>query len=222
MGDVLIYNRKSCRDHAHYSGLLLVSNQMEAIEALGQRKVSMILIHLERERDDGMRLARAIRDLPDYYFTPIIFLAWDEHHKQEAFHMIHCYDYLVKPLPEAELVRIIYPFFCQNHLDINERCMKFRIDGEVYVVKLKDVVYMQCSNRKVNIYTTRGLIEVPYIKLKDCIEYGSHNFLQCHRSVAVNRSYIKRIDFFRKEIELWGAKVAIGRRYLEEIRNEFE
>jgi DNA-binding LytR/AlgR family response regulator len=219
---IMIYQKEPEENLGGMSGrICFVSDMGEAAECLLKEKFRLILIHLEKEAADGLKLAAFIRDIPGYFLTPIIFLAWDDRYQYSALHDIHCYDYLVKPIQDSEVIKILYPFLQQSFAVSEEQQMSFRVRGSIYVVNIKDVIYMQCGNRNVDVYTTKGLLQVPYLNFRDTLCKYSHYMIRCHRSTAVNRMFVKRIDYPRKIIELWGEKVEMGREYVNNVRHAF-
>ncbi len=219
MGDILIY-QKTKNNMSKHTWLSVVSTWKETEMILRGKHVSLILIHLEKEDDSGMHLALKIREMRGCYFTPIIFLAGDDSFLEEAFHTIHCYDYIIKPFCEADLIRVIYPFIHLNYIEPEVSQLSFRIHGRSYIVNVDDIIYMQCVNRNVEVHTVNGVLEVPYLNLKKCLGRCSNELIQCHRSIVVNRMYIREVDFVNKKIELMGTKVEIGRHFLGKIRTE--
>lgn len=224
MGRVFIFQRDAVETTEFsraYSAVDVYSDRTEAEDTLRSRQYQLILIHLERESDEGMELAALIRGIPGYSLTPIIFLAKDRGCEQRAFHEIHCYDYLLKPLRKEEIIKILYPFVQQECCDDRIRKMTFRLQGKTYVVDAKDVLYMQCANRCVHVYTVYGTLVVPYLKFQEFIEGYPDVMVQCHRSAAVNRNFVKTVDYRHKRIELRGGQVDIGRGYIQRLREEF-
>ncbi len=224
MNDVLIYQREDglTGEENSYANLVILSDWKKIYGCLKNRTFCLILIHLEKKDRAGMELASRIREIPEYYFIPIIFLAWDDEYREEAFYSIHCYDYLIRPITTKDMVRIMDPFIHQMYLEQEHRQVTFKIRGNRYVVNMDDILYMQCGNREVEIVTKKGALRVPYLNLKEFLCKYPDCMIRCHRSAAFNRRYLKKLNFRDRVIELWGAKVDMGREYTKPLREIFK
>lgn len=226
MGGVLVYQRDAAGTSdilESSSSVCVVSREREARELLSGKRYELILIHLEPDDCSGMDLAVFVRGIPGYSLTPIIFLAWDNRYEYRAFHEIHCYDYLLKPLGMTDFVKILYPYVQGNRFLSEEEELFCRIRGRTYRIRVEDILYVQCGNRGVDIHTVYGVLRVPYMNLAYFTEHFPRLMIQCHRSAAVNRTYVDKIDFRQNRIVLWrGERVGIGRKYMASVRDVFK
>jgi len=224
MGEILIFQRGKVWEKEEWSPkqISFYDSMGKAKRALIQNRYQLFLIHLEDENNEGIQLARCIRGMSQYYRTPIIFLAESRKYEQEAFYDIHCYDYLLKPIKEEEVIKIIYPFLVQFISREREDKLTFHVRRSVFRVNISDIVYMESGNRNVTIHFLEDSLQVPRLKLCFYATRYSDVFVQCHRSILVNRIHIKNIDYRRGYIELPEGKVEIGRHYLAQLRREFD
>ena len=226
MGGILVYQKSGQVLSEESSGLFrfmtFVSEPEEVVSRLESETCQMVMIHLDGEEESGLKVASLVRGIPGYHLTPILFLAADHRYEKEAFYEYHCYDYLVKPIRYAEIIRILYPFLVQLYTEKDDRRMQVKIHGTVEAVMVNDIIYMESANRSVRIHTRTGTMEVPYLPLKQCREGYDGIFVQCHRCVLVNRNFVKEIDYRRKRIELPGCYVEIGRQYEPVLHQEFD
>lgn len=224
MGEVLIFQESGREEEGTVLSELLsiVTEEKEAEKALLCHPYRLILIHLEEDDEAGMQLAFFIRGIPRYYLTPILFLAKSHKYEKQAFHDIHCYDYLIKPIRQEDIIKIIYPLLTQIFTEKEESKMLFRIHGITHLVNIHDIIYMESGNRCVTVHTTGTTLEVPYLRLSHCLAKYGNVFVRCHRSILVNRSFVRRIDYNNRYIELAGGTVDIGRHYQKDVRREFD
>lgn len=227
MAEILVLQKrkeKSEETGQHKQAIRIVTEKREAEEAVQLNTYRLILIDLEGKEKEGIEFAFFVRGLREYGLTPILFFAGDREYEQLAFHEIHCYDYMVKPICEEEIIRILYLYLTHIPVFDEKRRMSFQVHGEEYVIPIQDIVYMEVMNRSIFVHTVSQILEVPYRKLCDCMACGEGEFIQCHRSCIVNRSYIRKIDYVNHKIELKDSteKIDMGRKYERMLRHKFD
>ena len=225
MGGILVYQKSGqvlSESPELFRFMIFVSEPEQVISRLEREYYQMVMIHLEKGEESGLKVASLVRGIPGYHLTPILFLASDHRYEKTAFYEYHCYDYLVKPIRHDEIIRIIYPFLIQMYTEKKERWMQVKIHGNIKDILLNDIIYLESANRSVRIHTWTETVDIPYLPLKQCLEGYGGIFVQCHRCVLVNRNYVNRIDYRRKRIELPGCSVEIGRQYEPVLRQEFQ
>lgn len=226
MTEILVFQRQkeTPPGNGNTHAIRIVTDRREAEEVLQNQNFRLILIDLEGAEEKGLEFAFFVRELKGYYLTPILFFARDRKYEQMAFHDIHCYDYMVKPIQEEEIIRILYLYLTYNPVSEEKSQMRFQIHGEDYMIPIQDIVYLETWNRSVFVHAVNQVLEAPYLKLCDCVSRGGGKFVQCHRSYAVNRSFIRKIDYGKHQIELkedYG-RVDMGRKYERMLRHEFD
>lgn len=225
MGGVLVYQRKAQAAQSLpevFQCMTLASEPEQAVRLLQRDHYQMVMIHLDQREESGFALASMIRGIPGYQLTPILFLAPDCRYEARAFHEFHCYDYLVTPIRYEEIVRILYPFLVQSYTEKQKSRMRVKIHGVTRVIRVYEIIYMESINRAIDIHTEREVLNIPYLQLNHCLRQYGDIFIQCHRSILVNRNYIQYIDYKEKKIELPGCSVDIGRQYEPSLHIEFD
>lgn len=225
MGGILIYQKDICGDSetlALFRQLVFASEPEQAGYLLETNQYRMVLIHLEPEEKDGWQVASLVRGMPGYSLTPIVFLAKDRRCERRAFYEYHCYDFLVKPIRQEEIIKIVYPFLAQLWIQEKEGQMRVKTEGVTRLIPICDILYIESINRSVLFHTRSGVLTVPYLTLKRCRMDYAGVFVQCHRSILVNRNYVEQVDYRKKEIELPGCRVEIGSRYESILHREFD
>ena len=193
-----------------------------AREILLSDDYQVILIHLEDRDEEAVRFASFVREIPRYYLTPLLFLAKNRRYEQWASHEIHCYDYLVKPVKNQDIIKIIYPVYARLVQTEYRRQISFLVRGKAHIFNVDEIMYLTASNRNVKVYTTNGCLEVPYLRLNKFSLQYQEIFVQCHRAVVVNRDYVKCVDYTRGKVELPGVTVEMGRNYYEIMHRAFD
>lgn len=196
-----------------------------AKEILCHQDFCLILIDLVPRPERGLELAHFVRELPDHCLTPIIFLAEDFTYEKRAFHEFHCYDYLIKPIGREDIIEIIYLCLTRLFPEKKRELLRFRIHGATYLVNIHEVIYMESVNRSVFIHMAAGqVIEVPYMKLRDCLDNHGDVLVQCHRAILVNWDYVRGFDGAERCLELSGCpdRPEIGRTFEKKIKSRFD
>lgn len=225
MGGILVYQKEEQavpEIPELFRWMVFISEPEQVLHVLEKGHYQMIMIHLDKEGESGLEAASLVRGLPGYYLTPILFLAPDHRYERKAFYEYHCYDYLVKPIRRDEIIKIVYPFLVQLCAEKRERWFRVKSHGVIRFILLYDILYIESMNRSVIVHTECERIEIPYLSLRQCQEEYASVFIQCHRSVLVNRNYVLQIDYREKKIQLPGCCVDIGRQYESVLHREFD
>ena len=128
----------------------------------------------------------------------MVFLTGEVVHIIEAFKKVHCYDFIVKPFKEKEIIEIINVFLNASLLS-NSREGKYTfidIDSNLSV-KLyhNDIIYIEYEGRVCDIHTVHGVYKFKRTSLSKLIKIlDDRKILQTHRSFAVNTDYVLEIE----------------------------
>ena len=84
------------------------SDGVQALDRLNGLKPDLIITDINMPRMGGMDLIKALRALPAFRFTPILTLTTEsESSKRDEAKRLGATGWLVKPVPAADLVRVI-------------------------------------------------------------------------------------------------------------------
>ena len=101
----------------------------------------------------------------------------------------------------------------------------FRKEGILYPVKIRDITYMECVGRRINIHTSNGdVLAVPYITLKDILnEMDTDCMMQCSRNLVINKDYVENIDIPNRMITLKNVpgRMEIGKTFRKKVLGEY-
>lgn len=204
-----------------------VSSLEEAREALMQKHQSFqaflldINLNVEDETDEsGIVLAREIRRHKHYAFTPIVMITSIANLELQAYRELHCYQYILKPYQQQEIVKLIHKLLFQTGESIDASIV-VKKDGINYKLLCKDIVYIQAITRGVSIRLAKEEMKIPYVSIKQLMEkLPTDQFIQCHRMYVVNQDYIDYVDIVNGVIKLQNAEqVEIGVTYKNEVRS---
>ena len=213
----------------------LAETKEEAYQIALENTIDVFLIDIILDtgiRGDisGLIFSETIRKIPKYSFVPLIFITSLEDPQFYAYKELHCFGYIEKPFAPEQVKNLIqkalkFPELKENEND-TERTLYFRIEGIIYAVKSKDIVYIETGRRYLTVHTTDGILKVPYKTGNQILkELNSPDFIQCSRYTIINKQFIESIDPVNRYIKMKGIEesVELGasmkKRFLDEFSN---
>ena len=156
-----------------------------------------------------IRACKKIRQHENHSLTGIVFVTGELIHIIEAFKSIHCYDFIVKPYKEKDIINIVNVFFNSTPLkSIKEGKYSFiDIDSNISI-KLyhNDIIYIEYIDKSCNIHTVSGVYNVKRTSLVKFLKsLNDDEIIQTHRSFAVNIKYITEIEKTYEKV--WSIKM---------------
>ena len=189
-------------------------------------KIDLFIVDIQLADYKGTSLAKQLRDLPHYKYTPIIFESALAGEELNAYRDVKCYGFLIKPYTEAEFTKT----FCEAmglSQKLSQDSKKIQIEQKQFIFEyaVHDIAYVEAFGKKLVIHTNMaGMGEkedmISGYNLHGLLELIDHpSFVQCHKSYAVNREHILRIDIAQKVIYLANCRngVPIGNKYSSEV-----
>lgn len=193
----------------------------KALKYTKKHKIDAFFLDIQLKDYSGIELAKQIREINRYKFTPIVFITAMPSRELEAFREIHCYDYIVKPFTEKE-VREVFNTIINHSIKRKDKCLKFKQKEYNCIIGQADIKYIESKNRKLFIETEKEKFIISSHTLKSVEEKLTDNFIRCHKGFIVNTNYIKEIDknnnlIFLKNINI---PIPIGRKYKDNLKGE--
>lgn len=184
-------------------------SKKEALKIINEKDVHLFFIDINLKDSSGIDLAKKIRQHENHSLTGIVFITGEFIHIIEAFKNIHCYDFIVKPYKEKDIINIIDVFFNSTPLrSIKEgKCSFIDIDSNISI-KLyhNDIIYIEYIDKCCHIQTISGVYNVKRISLAKLLKsLNDDEIIQTHRSFAVNIKYVTEIE--KAYEKLWSIKL---------------
>ena len=171
----------------------LFSSGDELIKA--DKSFDLIFLDIEMPQLDGMETAKIMRkNQKDEY---IIFLTSHSELMAEAF-KVKAFRFLRKPI-ELDAFREAVTM-AENEILSNEK-LTISIKGELKVIYLKDIVYIEAFGDGTYIYTNEEVIESKNTLKHWNQKLGTEHFFQTHKSFIVALRYVKKIDSVKVKIQ---------------------
>lgn len=189
----------------------------EALEMAKQKTYELFLLDIQLNDYSGFELAKEIRNNDKYKLTPIVFITAVPTKELLAFKQIHCYDYIVKPFTEKEIINVLTTIL--NYGIKKEEYISFKLRDYFYRVKFDEIIYCEVIQRKIRVVTIKEQFELSHFSLNKLEDELTSDFIRCHKGYIVNINYIASIDRLNNSINLEDReeKIPIGRKYKDNL-----
>lgn len=173
----------------------------------------LLLLDIEMKGENGMELARRLRDRGD--MLPIIFITgYDEYISQgydvEALH------YLIKPVDEGRLSGVLDKYISRCN-DISEEIIVETEDMTRRICS-DNIVFIEAFGRKTEIHLSDSSV------IKSSMSIGEFRktqlFVVCHRSYLVNLRYVVSIGKTSLFLDS-GGEIPLSRRLYNDVNKKF-
>lgn len=193
----------------------------------GDTDIFIVDICLDEDNGDdasGLEFVEYIRKEHTYRFSPVIFITAFADSKLYAYDYLHCYRYIEKPFDNRDIEKIVTEGLEMAKRYDKDEILHFENRDKIVDVKVRDIVYIECSNRKITIKSVYGENTLYYKTMSEFKNnICSKGFFQCSRNVIVNQTYINTIDLKNNQIILISdyGKIKFGRTYKKMIKEKF-
>lgn len=175
----------------------------------------------------GIDFAFEIRNIVKYEFTPIVFITGDPLYELNAFHELHCFDYILKPYSldclSSLFRKILINYFSENKkMKLTHVILEF--PNRKTVINFSDIEFVEYVNRKIVIRTIKEEIIYKRIPLSYFIKVFPSNFIQIHQSYFVNQKHVVSLDRANSSVVMKSnnMRLPIGRSFIKIVNQLFE
>lgn len=175
----------------------------------------LVFLDIELDSMDGVEVGRYIRSHLDDHAVQIVYISGKMGYAMSLFQN-QPFDFLVKPLDEGDVVRIIKRVI-EITVGLKQMVQFVSAGKQKNVVSCKDIQYAYSTVRKVTIHTAHKDYEM-YGKLSDlAARLPEADFIFTHKSYLVNWLYIHSI---RKDSVVLhdGTKIPVSRNCKSGVR----
>lgn len=195
----------------------------EALDNANIQDFDLFLLDIQLNDYSGYELAQELRDIDRYKLTPIVFITAIPTRELMAFKEIHCYDYIVKPFKEEEVIEVVETLInygIKKNNEINYLSLVQR--DYIYRVNIEEIIYMESTRGKIKLKTVKEEIILSNYTLYKLLEELTDEFVQCHRGFVINTNYIEKMDKANNSIKLKNINeiIPIGRKFKDLLRSE--
>ena len=218
--------RKLLQDYvSKINSLQLVAscaNAFEAIEALKNSKVDILLLDIQMPDITGLELVQSLENKPAVIFTT----AYSEF-AVDAFNL-GVTDYLLKPFDFPRFFQAINkaignnanvaPSETKKPSDAVSKSTDFitvKADYKLYKINYDDLLFIEGQHEYVTFHTPQRRITALFA-LKDLEEMlPSDRFVRVHKSYIVSFNHIQDLD--KSDVTVAGTKIPVGASYRDEL-----
>jgi len=136
------------------------------------------------------------------------------------------FDFLPKPVTKEELAGVLLEINndYQKRFDVEKPdFLQIKIGGKIYQLPKHEIVFLEKFGNKCIVHTQNKTVYC-YQSLETISEkLDNGNFIRCHKSFIVNKSFIEQINLSEMEIILQdGQKCFIGNKYKKDLLSELD
>lgn len=210
--------------------IITTDSILEGYKMVRKRTVSLLITSLElnavrRNEYPGIRLIRQIRKHARYQFLPIVALSLSEDQQEYLYGDLNCVGYFTNPINERLFKNLVERMLRYEEIPDEENVFSARKHNIRYVVRVKDLMYVECYDRALHIHVQDGSVfEVSQKPIHYIIkEARSKSLLRCARGTLVNMDHIYKINFYGHRIILDDdTEIRIGGRFLKKVKEAWE
>lgn len=202
---------------------VVFSKAGEAYQFSREEAVSLFVIDIQLADYKGTNLARQLRNLPEYKYTPIIFETAVAGEELSAYRDLKCYGFLIKPFTEEEFYSVFNEALGLSVQMQEREQKKIQIEQRQFILEYRvdDIAYLEAFGKKIVIYTNSKGLGIKEDMISGYTLAGLYKlistpaFVQCHKSYIVNKDHIEKIDKVNRQIILRGfdKTIPIGSKY---------
>lgn len=226
--DPVIYNSlyEIIRKYGRNICVFRTGQVTEAERIINENKIELMIVDacLSKNQHDrkGMEFISRVREQEQYVFVPVILLSCDRKDQYPAFHKLHCYDVLEKPLVLQDAEGLIRQAMCYRMPETEKQHIHFRNGCVVYRVRISEIVFIEHKRRNMYVHTRSEVMQIPYQTCKETIErLKDSHFEICARGKIVNMGFVQEIDICRRQIILKDnqGRLDVGRNYMRTMKD---
>lgn len=202
------------------------TSSVDALQIAKENLIDIFLLDIQLTDYKGTQLAKELRAMSQYQYTPMIFATALANEELNAYREIKCYSFLIKPFTKEEVKQVLSEAI-QYHEQFGEPTKTIRIEQKSHIFEydLKDIVYIESFRKKMtlHLYTGQNGITPETISgytLKGMLELiNDDGFIQAHKSYLINKQFVTQIDKVAGLIYLKGVQqpIPIGNKFRDQI-----
>lgn len=197
------------------------SNAFEAMEALANNTVDIMLLDIQMPDLTGLELVKGLEKKPAVIFTT----AYSEY-AVDAFNLA-VVDYLLKPFDFPRFFQAVRKAIGNVHPKAEETTKQaadisksndfitVKADYKLYKINYDDLLFIEGQHEYVTFHTTQRRITALFA-LKDLEELlPKDRFVRVHKSYIVSFKHIQDLD--KSDVTVAGNKVPVGASYRDDL-----
>lgn len=198
----------------------------KALQIATENLIDIFILDIQLSDYKGTQLAKQLRDMEIYAYTPMIFATALAGEELQAYRELKSFHFLIKPFTKVEIQQVLIDVITYKKR-MKERTKKFRMEQKGFILELdlEKILYFESFGKKIEIHVITVDMEektevISGYSLKQLREMTENDsFIQCHKSFIVNQKYIHKIDKANSIIQLtvWNREIPVGKKFMENL-----
>lgn len=154
-----------------------------------ESRLDLLFLDIEfGKRLDGIVVGHIIRSDPANEVTQIVYVSAKESYAMRLFKN-RPMDFLIKPITREAIARVMAEYIkissCSKHF------FEYHVGKAVCRIAINEIMYFQCSGKKIRIVTSKKEDKEFYGKMADVEkQIANKNFMDVHKSYIVNTDFV--------------------------------
>lgn len=206
--------------------IYMSDSSLGALKIAKENLIDIFLLDIQLTDYKGTELAKELREMEQYRYTPMIFVTALANEELYAYREIKCYSFLIKPFTKKEVKQAISEAIdYRNHFSKKPKTIRIEQKSHIFEYNLKDIIYIESFRKKMvlHLQTNQNGVtteEISGYTLKGMLELiNDDEFIQCHKSYLINKRYIVQISKVEEQIVLKNVEqsIPIGNKYRDQL-----
>lgn len=186
--------------------------------------VDIVLRPSEPNDFSGITFAQKIRECSGYVAAEIIFITGLVGLEAYLMKMVHCFDYIEKPITSKRVHGVMQDAMCRlEGRDKSNELVFLRKDRVTYPIYTDKIIYAESRGKILYVHTFNDIVDVPNLSLKKFLEkVSTQPFATPAKGIAINVNYIEYIDTTNRYVKMHGLDtlIDIGAKMREKFLKE--
>jgi len=186
------------------------------MESMAHYDLIFLDIEFAESKINGVEVGRQIRGVYERHAVSIVYISWEKKYSMQLFE-IRPLNFLIKPLEYGKVEQVVKTYLKLSGMWVDNFVYKVR--QETRRVKVKDIVYLESTNRKITLHLADGRKEAFYGMLKEVYreQLQKFDFLHIHASYAVNYNYVALMARCHVDLTLGKKTLPISKQKKKEV-----
>jgi two-component system LytT family response regulator len=129
----------------------------EAYRHAAENEINLFILDIQLLDYKGTSLAKQIRELPQYKFTPIIFASALAGEELSMYRDVKCHSFLIKPFTKDEFKKAFSEALeMSNRMQVAPKTLRIEQKQFIFEYQLPSIVYIESFGKKITIHTKHG------------------------------------------------------------------
>ncbi len=206
--------------------LTVFSKASEAFDYANKNRIDLFILDIQLMDYRGTKLAKQLRSMPQYQFTPILFTTELAGEELSAYREIKCYAFLVKPFGKKEFQdAFLEALSMGEHMQRVPKTIRIEQKQFIFEYEIRDILFIESFGKRIVLHTrreqnTEGTDTISGYSLTKLLNLvGTDKLIQCHKSFLINPHWIWKIDKVARLLYLQHCKaeIPIGEKYQQNL-----